>query len=293
MKWVSLFNFICLGLKQRWKGQCLQRIPEPAMLMETCEQVVGYHLAGETTLDPLYCLATEMVSLAVPESGVLSILDLGCGPGNFLARLASIVPFSKIHAVDASQAMLDQARKNPKLADISDRIEFVNQDITSLKFPNGGFDLITCTLTLHHMPDLAAVAQLLANANRLTKPNGVLFFFDLARLKTRRLVDQYVTLFSAGQTDQHNQDFHNSMLAAFTPMEIKSVIPPNDANNRWIFFTGPVLPSLQVVMRVPRDRQLTKKTIWEKSPVAFLSNYQWRSFRDGFRKRFIRLWEKE
>ena len=100
-------------------------------------------------------------------SGNEKILDLGCGDGALSVQLAQRVPEGHVLGIDASEAMVELARKNE-----SANLHFLLQDINAMEYA-GEFDLIFSNATLHWIKDHAL---LLRNTHRALKPGGVARF---------------------------------------------------------------------------------------------------------------------
>jgi trans-aconitate methyltransferase len=92
------------------------------------------------------------------------ILDLGCGDGPLTAELAQLVPEGFVLGIDASNGMIETARKLETA-----NLKFMVQDINSLDF-NGEFDVVFSNATLHWVKDHK---RLLKNIYRGLKPDGV------------------------------------------------------------------------------------------------------------------------
>lgn len=78
-----------------------------------------------------------------------NILDIGCGPGNILMRLAEVLPDSKFMGIDPSPSMVEIARKRVIRRGLSGRVTVRmgssrNLDIDSM------FDLIISSFSFHH-----------------------------------------------------------------------------------------------------------------------------------------------
>jgi len=108
----------------------------------------------------------------VPEyGGVERILDLGCGGGGAIRRLASLAPEAEIHGVDSSADSIRVAtRVNADL--IAAGRVFVRQGtVSDLPYESGHFDLALATDSHYFWPDLPAD---LAEVQRVLKDGGVL-----------------------------------------------------------------------------------------------------------------------
>jgi trans-aconitate 2-methyltransferase len=74
------------------------------------------------------------------------VVDLGCGPGNLTARLALRWPEAEIEGVDASSAMIEQAREQA-----GKRLRFVLGDLRDWR-PAEPVDVIVSNATLQWVP---------------------------------------------------------------------------------------------------------------------------------------------
>ena len=70
-----------------------------------------------------------------------AILDIGCGPGMQSICLAQALDCN-ITAIDTTDEYLDILRERTQVADLSDRITILNQDMNELSFEKESFDLI-------------------------------------------------------------------------------------------------------------------------------------------------------
>ena len=98
-----------------------------------------------------------------------SLLDLGCGTGNFLQKMED--KFDKCVGVDLSSAMIDIAKNNCK------KTVFYVQDITKFSF-NEKFNLITCNFDMiNHLINLEDWAKVFSKVYNHLTDDGV-FVFD-------------------------------------------------------------------------------------------------------------------
>src|SRR4051794_9418732 len=63
-------------------------------------------------------------------AGVECVVDAGCGTGRVTELLLERVPNARVIALDASEAMLDQAAARLKPAIASGRVQLVHADLT-------------------------------------------------------------------------------------------------------------------------------------------------------------------
>ena len=91
------------------------------------------------------------------------LLDVGCGPGDFLARLASAGHRGALAGSDLSSGMVAQAHKRVPTA------AFTVADAARLPLPDAAFDVVTARHMLYHVADIPAA---LAEMRRVLRPGG-------------------------------------------------------------------------------------------------------------------------
>jgi trans-aconitate 2-methyltransferase len=103
----------------------------------------------------------------LPLVGDERVLDAGCGSGRVTELLAERLPDGRVIALDASPAMIDQARA--RLARFGDRIEFVVADLAEPLSIQSPVDAILSTATFHWIADHDALFRHLA---AVIRPGG-------------------------------------------------------------------------------------------------------------------------
>ncbi|HTL52635.1 MAG TPA: metalloregulator ArsR/SmtB family transcription factor, partial [Planctomycetota bacterium] len=107
----------------------------------------------------------------LPET--LTVLDIGCGTGGFLTRIA---PFVKnAIGVDIAPAMLKLAGERLAQAGLSN-VRLVESDMQKLSLPDHAVDVVFLTLVLHHAPSPRAAID---EALRVCKPSGTVVVTDI------------------------------------------------------------------------------------------------------------------
>lgn len=108
-------------------------------------------------------------------------LDVGCGTGELMVKLARRHPRARVVGVDISAAMLRQARqKDYGVA----TVELVEGSVYSLPFADGTFELVTNTISSHFYRDFPAAARELA---RVAAPGATLAMASLGNGPLRHL----------------------------------------------------------------------------------------------------------
>jgi len=97
------------------------------------------------------------------------ILDVGCGGGSTIARLAALATNGKIYGADYSEESVAASRQTNRNRVDAGRVEVHHASVSSLPFPNGMFDLVTAVETHYYWPDLDADTR---EVLRVLKPGG-------------------------------------------------------------------------------------------------------------------------
>jgi trans-aconitate 2-methyltransferase len=105
----------------------------------------------------------------LPLAGDELVLDAGCGTGRVTELLLERLPRGRVIALDASPAMVEQARR--RLARSDGRVDFVVADLgRPLSLPGGEpVDAVLSTATFHWVPDHDALFRHLA---AVIRPGG-------------------------------------------------------------------------------------------------------------------------
>ena len=106
-----------------------------------------------------------------------SVLDVGSSSGYLTGRLAAAAgPSGRVTGVDPSKPAIAYARRHARPG--TTYTVGVAQD---LGLPDASFDVVTCTLAMHHVPARQRQAAF-AEMYRVTRPGGRLLTADLAPL---------------------------------------------------------------------------------------------------------------
>jgi SAM-dependent methyltransferase len=77
------------------------------------------------------------------------ILDVGCGGGKTVSRLAQRAPQGKVFGIDHSVDMAEYSKKVNKKLIAQNRVEIVEGSVEKMGFPNDYFDLVTAFETYY------------------------------------------------------------------------------------------------------------------------------------------------
>src|SRR5215470_8557187 len=106
-----------------------------------------------------------------------TLLDLGCGAGNFTLRVLSRVSPLDCVLVDLSQPMLARAEQRVKAA-TSGSVRTIQSDMRLLSFDPASFEVILAGQVLHHLREDAQWESMFARLHEWLSPAGTLFVAD-------------------------------------------------------------------------------------------------------------------
>ena len=93
-------------------------------------------------------LLTQIAASVCPNAK--SVLDLGCGAGNFTLKLLNLIPDLDCTLVDLSLPMLDKAKE--RISKVSKgKISTVQTDFLNLQLPAETFDIVVTGAAMHHL----------------------------------------------------------------------------------------------------------------------------------------------
>jgi len=191
----------------------MQRTLEPE-LMEDEQQALAYAKADFSTSNQWY---VDHLIADYPDN-LGRVVDIGCGPGDVMLRLARAKPNVRITAIDGSAAMIEFAREAVRAADLQARLAAIQGTIPGLALEEHSFDAVLSKDLLHHLPDPMV---LWSEAKRLGRPGAAIYVMDLIRPNTPQDARNIVESVAPDEHPILKDDFYNSLCAAFTVEEAK------------------------------------------------------------------------
>jgi ubiquinone/menaquinone biosynthesis C-methylase UbiE len=162
-----------------------------------------------------------------------TVLDVGCGGGKTIAKLARLASAGKVFGLDYSEASLSVARKLNEQQIEKGQVEIHEGSVLKLPFQSGTFDLVTAVETHFWWADVpVGVAEIF----RVLKPGGTFLIiaevYKGAQSKMARMVEK--TAPRSGikvlSPDEHRALFDN---AGYTNVQVTT-----DPAKGWICALG-------------------------------------------------------
>jgi SAM-dependent methyltransferase len=120
---------------------------------------------GDTRACPIERAKAEL--LAPHLAGVRTVLDLGCGGGDFLSMIAPLEGFDRAVGIDCAPGAIDRARASGLYHEL--HVAFVEE---AAELVTGRFDLVLLSEVLYYVPDPLAVVAMAAD--RFVADGGML-----------------------------------------------------------------------------------------------------------------------
>lgn len=140
----------------------------------------------------------------------VSVLDVGCGTGRFLAEIVRNYPSVVPTGLDLSRAYLKRADYHLRRA--ADR-QFVEANAEDIPLPDRSVDLVTSVFLFHELP--RKTRRIVAGEmSRVLKPGGTLVFVDSIQLGDHAAYDQLLDRFPVGFHEPYFQDYVRDDLEA-------------------------------------------------------------------------------
>ena len=152
-------------------GSLHQDFQEPGRSADTAATFRWLDRAAE---NPLIQQIKQRMLDACPVGAEDQVLDVGCGLGHEVRRLAQLVgPRGRVVGIDANPAMITEARRRAE--GLSLPVTFDVGDALHVAMPDSTFDLCRTERVLRYVDRPEAVLEEMV---RLTRPGGSVLAFD-------------------------------------------------------------------------------------------------------------------
>ena len=121
-------------------------------------------------------LIAEVAAAVTPKA--TSVLDVGCGAGNYTLKLLERLPSLNVTLIDLSRPMLDRAVERVQ-AVTSGKIEAIQGDIREIDIGHQQHDIILAASVLHHLRDDSQWRSVFTKFFAGLRAGGSIWIFDL------------------------------------------------------------------------------------------------------------------
>ena len=192
----------------------LDRVLEPEVMNDR-DEAVEYDAMDHELVNRNF-----VTDLLVAGPIGIDCLDLGTGTALIPIELCQRDGEVRVMAADASTIMLDLARYQLEVNNLTSRIQLHFGDVKKLVFEGGFFDTVMSNSLVHHLP---SHDSFLVEALRVLRPGGLLFVRDLCRPESQEQLDLLVLTYAANESDSSKQMLRQSLHAALSLSEIRTL----------------------------------------------------------------------
>lgn len=161
---------------------------------------------GQTTaIDSPLCMELVSRSAQLLNPGAQSIMDLGCGGGNYAVKVASLLPDVNCTLVDISANMLERAVE--RVGEIvSGKVTALHGDYRELDLGENQYDVITAGTTLHHLRGDEEWELVFNKVYKALKSGGTFWINDIVIGETDEITQMTLDGWIGEMSKHHNQE---------------------------------------------------------------------------------------
>jgi ubiquinone/menaquinone biosynthesis C-methylase UbiE len=193
------------------------RILEPEV-MDTAQDAKEYDAMDLVEANTRF--AEDALALLDPSAASIQVLDIGTGTAQIPVLMLDRDKRIQVLAVDLADEMLRVATDNVAKAGYGSQCRLAKLDAKALRVPDRRYDLVVCNSTAHHIPEPLTLFTEIA---RIVRPGGAILVRDLIRPPTMDEAWAIVKRVAAGERMRQQQLFFDSLCAALTLDEVKSI----------------------------------------------------------------------
>ena len=159
---------------------------------------------GQTaTVDAPLAMALVAEAAAGTTPHARTLVDIGCGAGNYSLKLLERLPNLDVTLVDLSSPMLQRAAERVGQAAVG-RVVTLQSDIREAKFSDASFDVVLAAAVLHHLRTDDQCAQRFQDDFSCAAARGIVldFRFDRKFDPGRSIVDAAALRRIPGRTER-------------------------------------------------------------------------------------------
>jgi ubiquinone/menaquinone biosynthesis C-methylase UbiE len=198
----------------------MKRMPESEAIAEMADaRQYSEQMSNRLVQHEYLKLAQDAAQMGIPAGG--KVLDVGTGPGFVALHMARLLEGSgcQVVGLDLSQAMLAVAAENAQQKGLNGTLTWQMGDAKNMPFPDGEFDLVVSSGSLHHWEDPVPVLNEIA---RVLKEGGGCIVRDSKRLQRP---GARLFAWAIGMTIPRDFRVHywNSIRSSYTIPELRAI----------------------------------------------------------------------
>ena len=238
-----------------------ERVPEPDLVMDLDEAVKAFARAGQANgiLSGVHAFYVEHACRTIRPGD--RVLDLGCGPGHLLGRIASLNSEASFMGVDYSRPMVEEARRSFNGSNVEVRMD----DMTELaSVETGSVNVVLSSMAMHHLPDTDHLRRCFLAMERVMAPGARVFVADFGRLKSVKSVEYFVRHAIPREEPRLEHDYRASLRAAFSTEEFRAAMS-RGMKARVNLYATAVSPMMVVLMAPFPERSRASDGVFQRT----------------------------
>lgn len=142
------------------------------------ERFSNLEVGQQTTIDASFSMELIVDSIIAYSPNLKTVLDIGCGAGNYTLKLLTKKAPLDCTLLDLSGSML--ARAKDRISKVNTgNVTLVEEDIRTANLQENHYCTIMAGAVLHHLRDDSDWEKVFSKLYRLLKPGGSLWIADL------------------------------------------------------------------------------------------------------------------
>lgn len=142
------------------------------------ERFSNLETGQSATIDAPLSLALIAAAASRVTPQATSLLDIGCGAGNYSLKILEQLPNLDVTLVDLSQPMLNRAVERVSRS-TSSKVTALQGDVRELQLGDAEFDVITAAAVLHHLRADEEWRDVFSKFYTTLRPGGSIWISDL------------------------------------------------------------------------------------------------------------------
>lgn len=142
------------------------------------ERFSNLETGQSATIDAPLCMELVVEAASAVTPGARSLLDIGCGAGNYAVKLLERLQDADAMLIDLSRPMLDRAAQRVGAA-TAGRVTTLQADIRAAELGEARFDVAVAAAVLHHLRSDAEWSAVMAKVFAALRPGGSFWIVDL------------------------------------------------------------------------------------------------------------------
>jgi len=176
------------------------------------ERFSNLETGQSATIDAPLSLALIADAASRVTPGATSLLDVGCGAGNYALKLLEKLPNLDVTLMDLSRPMLERAVERVSRA-TTGRVTALQGDIRELQIGESRFDVICAAAVLHHLREVEEWHSVFSKLHAALRPRGSLWISDFIEHSDARVQALMWERYGAYLTQLKDEAYRNHVFA--------------------------------------------------------------------------------